>query len=125
VGSRGTGNFSDYSDNIGEGGGTSGSSGGSSGSDRCTTSITATLEESHRCTYFTKYKTVPPPGTPVNLHRSGRVGVETDQGELIGFLPTQYNYLVSCMRNGYSYSVQITSSAMNPLLDIQVEIRPV
>src|SRR5579862_8409467 len=82
--------------------------------DKCDESIDTDLEDVAHSQYYKKRKTVPPKGTPVQLRvtlLSGRLVVdETKTGLAIGNLPTGYNYLVLCMKNGRDYTGSVTVS---------------
>lgn len=121
MGSSGTGRLTDYTQS---GGGTSGQGGGTSGSDKCMESIQEQLEEVALCDYFKNNNNVPPVATTVRVTIENRVAVETTAGELIGYLPTQYNYIVACIHNGYSYSGSIQVSTTDPLPTVLVHLTP-
>jgi hypothetical protein len=83
------------------------------------------LEEVARCDYFTAHHALPPVGTPVAVRTklvSGRIGVETTAGELVGFLPTDYNYLLRCMKQGYTYAGKVASSILKPVPVVRVDL---
>ena len=121
MGSSGTGRLSDYSKNK-TGAGSGGSSGGSSGSDPCENLINEQLEEVARNAYFTKSGSVPPSGTSVSLVFNKRLLVVDSNGVEIGFLPTQFNYLVSCLGAGFSYEGVVEKSATSPVPAVLVSL---
>jgi len=139
MGSTGTGNFTDYSNNLtkqgstssgsgsstSSGGSSASSGGGSSGEDRCEKAFTAVLEEVERCSYYRQNSSLPVNGTAVTVRMQGRIVVETNEGELIGYLPTQYNYLAICIQNGLSYAGIVTSTSNIPISVVKVDIAPV
>jgi hypothetical protein len=125
MGSTGTGHFSDYSNNASKQGRSSGGGGGSSGEDRCNQAFSTTLEEVERCAYYTQNKDVPANCLDVTVRIQGRIGVETTNGVLIGYLPTQYNYLMNCIQEGRSYGGVITSTSSIPIVVVRVDIAPV
>jgi hypothetical protein len=55
----------------------------------------------------------------------GRLSVDTEVGEVIGYLPTQFNYLAGCISSGRSYGGAVTSIATTPLTRVHVDIAPV
>lgn len=137
MGSSGSGRFSDYSKKPGakkrstkggggQGGG--GASGGSSGENQCNKAIgDISLEEVARCEYYQKHKDVPRLGSRVNVRKalvSQRIGVENNKGELLGYLPTAYNYLVGCMEQGYSYTGLVKSALNVRIPRINIDLRP-
>jgi len=124
MGSSGTGHFSDYhssSSNQSD----SSRGGGSSGEDRCDQGFETELEEMERCSYYLQHRSLPESETHVKVRMQGRVGVETTSGELIGYLPTRYNYLAGCIREGRSYAGRIISASNTPILYVLVEIHPI
>jgi hypothetical protein len=140
MGSTGTGRFTDYSNSssnkqstssssgssTSSGGGSSTSSGGgSSGEDRCDQAFETVLEEVERCSYYRQNRSLPANGTEVIVRMQGRIGVETTNSELIGYLPTQYNYLASCIQSGRSYAGLITLTSSTPIVVVRVDIAPV
>ena len=127
MGSTGTGKFTDYSGqtgNEGSGGTAGGGSGGSSGVDNCDQAFAAILEEVERCAYFQQYHTPPPAGTAVVVRLRGRLSVDTESGEVLGYLPTQYNYLAGCMSSGRNYAGSVTATSITPLIRVHVDIAP-
>src|SRR5581483_8310841 len=116
MGSSGTGNLSDYP------GGGRGRQGGRSGSDVCNQPITEQLEEVARSAYFQAHNLVPPVGTAVSVIQQTRITVVTTSGEVIGYLPTRYNYLAGCIADGFSYSGPVQASSNRPLPSVLVEL---
>lgn len=142
MGSSGTGRFRDYpgtpsgssktdkkfggGDN---GGDAEGSGGGSGKQDQCLLVLeNVALEEVARSEYFIAYKILPPAGTAVAVRSSlcgGRIGVETVPAlELVGLLPTEYNYLLRCMKQGYKYSGKVSSARSQPIPVVRVDLEP-
>jgi hypothetical protein len=120
MGSSGTGNLSDYS---GGGSGTGGGGqGGSSGHDRCETSIEEQLEEVAVSPYMTSHGGVPPVGTPVSLKLGKRLEVMDAIGTVIGFLPTQYHYLIQCIGQGFVYDGSVIKSAAGAVPAVLVSL---
>jgi hypothetical protein len=141
MGSSGSGSFSDYSkksggkksgtkrpgSSKGGGGGASGG-GGSSGENNCAKAIgDISLEEVARCEYYQKHSDVPRVSTQVRVRKvlvGQRLGVENNKGELLGYIPTEYNYLVGCLGEGYSYTGLVKSSLNVRVPRINIDLRP-
>lgn len=141
MGSSGTGRFSDYpgtsggSSKIGRGNGSGGSGNGGSGSgnarktDQCLRMIeSVALEEVARSEYFISHKILTSAGTAVTVRSSlvgGRIGIETVPAlELVGLLPTEYNYLLQCMKQGYMYTGKVISTTAKPIPVVRVNLEP-
>lgn len=96
--------------------------------DRCENELTdVKLEEVATSQYYTEHDDVPPAGTPVSLQSElvgGRLAVRNNAGEVIGLLPTRFNYLVACMARDYSYAGQVASSSKGALPRIAVNLAP-
>lgn len=119
MGSTGSGTFSDYSQRPSASGM---ANGGTSGEDRCAKAFNTQLEEVTRCSYFKNNGSVPPAGTELTVEFSQRLTVQTLQGEVLGYLPTKYNFLKPCMDDGYNYEGVVTSSTNTPVASITVDI---
>lgn len=119
MGSTGSGNFSDYSGTKKENQG-NGASGGSSGGDRCRQAFDAGLEDVAQYAYYTNSNTVPPAGTVLSLIHATRIIAIDGNGTEIGALPTKFNYLASCLRDGVQYSGIVTASTIgtNPQVNV-------
>jgi len=138
MGSRNTGKFTDYpgtsngSSKSGRGSGNGsgdGRGGGAADKDQCLRVINnVSLEEVSKAEYFLTHKAFPPVDTAVSVRSNlvgGRIGVETlSEKELIGLLPTDYNYLLQCMKQDYKYSGAILSVKSQPIPVIRVELVP-
>jgi hypothetical protein len=142
MGSSGSGRLTDYSKKAGSkksgtkrsrskkgGGGGASGGGGSSGENACDKAIgDISLEEIARCAYYKKYSDVPRLGTQVIVRPAlveHRIGVENSKGELLGYLPTEYNYLVGCMKAGFSYAGLVKSALNVRTPRINIDLRPV
>lgn len=120
MGSSGSGRFSDYSGRpIASDG-----SGGSSGRDKCLLAFSAILEEVERCEYFRIHRSSPAVGSSVQLLFDVRPLIATEGGVVIGYLPTQYNYLVACLEAGHSYVGFVQRSTTSPLVNVVVDMQP-
>lgn len=83
-------------------------------SEKCDESINTGLEEVAREEYFSNHGGLPPVGTNVRLRAGpikGRLVVETSKKpESLGLIPTSFNYLVLCLKKGYTYEGEVTES---------------
>lgn len=119
MGSEGTGKFSDYSNNAD--GPEGAAKRGSNGEDPCNQQINTLLEEVERSQYYKIHKSLPAINSAIRVVFNKRLGVEIN-GEIVGYLSTEYNYLFTCIKSGSSYAGIITSIANSPLLRVQVQI---
>jgi hypothetical protein len=111
MGSSGSGRISDYPGSSGTGSGTSTGSGGSAGgSDRCAQAIAVALEDIEHCDFYKAGGTVPAPGHQLRIAHKKRIVAETDAGITVGNLPTAYNYLAGCLKDGWTYTGTVTAS---------------
>lgn len=137
MGSRGTGSFTDYPGSQGgrpgkDGGGGSGGSnggGGDSGGDQCAKGVSGvSLEEVANCEYFETHQSAPRVGTQVQVREQlvkRRVAVETVlNGEIVGYMPTKYNYLRACMTDGWQYSGKVAESTSGRNPKVKVNLNP-
>lgn len=127
--SSSSGHFEDYSTSPQRNSGTATGNGGASEDNRCALKLeTVRLEEIEKADYFKRHNGVPKNGIAVKLRTElteGRLTVETTkEEESVGFLPTQFNYLLACLRDGWSYSGQITASTAQPVPKILVTLNP-
>ncbi len=83
------------------------------------------LEDVATSEYYSDYDSVPPKRTRVNLRTNiyeGRLVVEHEnQQKILGNLPTQYNYLINCIKKEF-YSGEIISSGIVPIPYIVVSL---
>ena len=105
MGSSGSGRISDYpgSSSSGAGGGPGGGSGDGGAIDRCSRAFNARLEDVEACAYYQTHGVLPPIGTKVKVVQSKRIQAQTLDGEIIGNLPTTFNYLAACLKDGWTY----------------------
>lgn len=114
MGSTGSGRFGNY--NIGGAdagiaatkGSSSGGIGGGVGEIECPDIIeNIRLEDVATSEYYSVHRSLPAAGTAVQLRNrifDGRLVVEAaDTHEIIGNLPTGYNYLLNCIKRGKRY----------------------
>jgi hypothetical protein len=122
MGSSGTGRLSDYSGKKKQNDGGGGSGGEE---DRCGKAFHASLEEVERCDYFRAQAGPPTQGTVVTVTFDKRPAIVSESGELIGYLPTSFNYLRNCLKRGYAYAGLVSSSRTRPIVSVSVDIAPV
>lgn len=122
MGSSGSGQFGTY--HVGTGGTAPGKGqngmGGSSGELECPVRIEyIRLEDVADSEYYINNCSLPAPGEAVELDRSlykGRLVVSAaSTGEILGNLPTEYNYLINCLISGIGYSGTVISSGTIPV----------
>jgi hypothetical protein len=128
MGSSGSGKFHNYPPSGGKKAGSSGPQGKSPTRDRCAEELSdVQLEEVGRSTFFEAHDGVPKAGTAIVL-RSATVGprlsIDTADGESVGFLPTEYNYLAVCLKKGFSYAGEVTKSSKAPVPGIHINLIP-
>jgi hypothetical protein len=113
MGSTGTGNFGDYK------------TGAQSGT-RCDASLDTDLEDVSTMPYFAATGAVPVPGTAVRLRSTPvnqrLVVEEVPTNQIIGALPTSYNYLLLCIGKGYQYAGTISASGLVPIPSIDIHL---
>jgi hypothetical protein len=137
MGSIGTGKFTDYPGSAGghpgkgqkgKGGGGRGGGGGGGG-DRCDLAIhNLALDEVATSEYFRNHGHAPRTGTQVRVRGKlvgSRIAVETSGAdEVVGYMPTEYNYLRQCMSRGYKYEGNVASSLGGLLPQVTVDLTP-
>lgn len=133
MGSRGTGRFTDYPGTpSGSAKGSRGRGSNSKGKheiDQCEQRlVNVPLEEVARCEYFAAHHGLPSVGTSVSVRPrlvDQRLGVETVNGsEIVGLMPTEYNYLLQCMKQQYTYHGQVKTVRTHPIPVIRVDLEP-
>lgn len=132
MGTTGGGKFKHYDGNRGKSKGSGGKPGGKQGGGKkneCEKAIgDILLEEVANCQYFRSHKNLPPIGSSVNMRKileGSRLAIETDSGEVLGYLPIQYNYLRRCMEQDYKYSGNVISASATPLPSVRIDLGPV
>lgn len=125
MGSSGSGKFGTY--RIGNGGGSGGSgivteNGGNGRPNEieCPSIIeNIRLEDVATSEYYVNHNSLPTSGDSVYLNNTiykGRLVVKTTStDEIIGNLPTQYNFLISCIKNGIHYNGFVVASGVTPI----------
>lgn len=125
MGSSGSGNFSDYPGSARrqpvEGG--AGGGGAAGGAALCDLVINAALEEVERCAFYQAHG-LPAVGVAISVQTGRRITVLVNGTEL-GYLPTTYNYLMTCIEQGYSYQGTISVAMQRPIVRVSVNLVPV
>ena len=121
MGSTGTGHLSDYSDYKHA---QPGVTGGKDTVYICDRAVATSLEDVATSDYLKKYGSVPATGTPVIITVNKRIVAVDDKGNTIGNLPTEYNYLLGCLQEGYQYEGQVTDSYDTPLPSVNIAVTP-
>lgn len=77
------------------------------------------LEDVALSEYYQNNKAVPPVGSEVELDsivNHGRLAVKlSSTEEVLGNMPTEYNYLLTCLQSGMYYSGTVVSSGEIPI----------
>lgn len=123
MGSSGTGRFSDYIP-AEKGNSSNGNTGESSGANKCSKAFTTNLEDVSRCDYFLNNGDVPDAGTEITVDIKTRLVAKTLQGEIVGYLPTKFNYLAGCMDDGFRYLGVVSTSGTIPFAKITIDVHP-
>jgi hypothetical protein len=116
MGSSGTGKFTDYSNSQKGSGGH-----GASGEDPCQVNKTINLEDVERCQFFQAHHELPPANTIVEIVLTKRL-CATLNGEILGYLPTELNFLAGCINSGMRYIGIVSSTSIHPLPRIQITV---
>ncbi len=119
MGSSGSGSLTDYSGSKKPGG-----TGGSSGKDPCRTAFSAKLEEVAQCDFFVTNNTVPAADTVLSIVFEGRIFAVTENGTKVGALPTKFNYLAGCLKEGITYVGIVTDSGLQPFPFVAADFTP-
>ena len=128
MGSTGSGRFGNYHGGNGDmpGGAGNGVGGGSGGTDggageiNCPAKIERIrLEDVATSEYYTNNNSLPASGDDVylntNIFRGRLVVNDITTGDIIGNLPTHYNYLITCLKKGMNYSGVVDLSGERPV----------
>ena len=121
MGSSGTGNFSDY---LNFQGAIKGVTGGVDSEDKCALAFSTLIEDVDTCEYYRKKGTLPSVGTEVYVDFKFRLLVKNNDGLIIGYLPTKYNYLRNCIVKGFTYTGVVSVASSTPINTVVVDITP-
>lgn len=127
MGSSGSGHFSDYpgtkaTEVVGDGGGIAG---GASGFDKCKQAFQVLLEDVGNSDFYSQFNSVPAVGNQLGiLFDKKRIFAVDVNGVKVGALPTSFNYLVTCLKDGVTYVGVVTSSAVSPVPTVDADFAP-
>ncbi len=121
MGSTGAGSLSDYTRFRGA---QKGLTGGEDLINKCDKAVATVVEEVETCEYFVKHGKVPAKGTYVKIALKTRVAALDEQGDVIGYLPTEYNYLLECLNDGYQYEGEVSGSFDIPVPSVYIAVTP-
>ncbi|HAW08360.1 MAG TPA: hypothetical protein DCW42_04210 [Bacteroidetes bacterium] len=125
MGSSGYGRLTDYSEKSKLPKNPTGNEGGSDGNDVCDNSFRAILEDFERSQYFSDHKSTPPKDKDIYVVFEKRLSVKTlQENETIGYLPTQFNYLAACIKDGKNYIGKVVMVTQKPIVIVEVLIQP-
>ena len=121
MGSTGSGRLSDYSR---FGGAVKGVTGGKDLVNKCDRAVATGLEDVSTCDYYKKNGHVPAKGTYVKIALNTRLVAIDENGDVIGYLPTEYNYLLECLTDGYQYEGEVSGSFETPVPSVYIAVTP-
>lgn len=121
MGSTGTGHLSDYTDYKKA---QPGVTGGKDTVYICDRAVATSLEDVATSDFYKKYGKVPVTGIPIIITANKRIVAVDENGITIGNLPTEYNYLLACIQEGYQYEGQVTDSYDTPLPSVNIAVTP-
>lgn len=122
MGSTGTGNFSDYK-NFSRA--IKGITGADDSEDKCALAFSTFIEDVDTCEYYSKKGTLPAVGTEVCIDFKVRLVVKSNDGLIIGYLPTKYNYLRNCIVKDFKYTGVVSNVSSTPINTVIVDITPI
>jgi len=131
MGSSGSGKFGTYRGGNGQttgGVGTESGIGGGTGEIECPSVIeNIRLEDVATSDYYVNHQSLPSHGESVEINKNiykGRLVVTvTSTSEVLGNLPTQYNYLINCIKKGMQYTGTVVASGIIPIPFAVVTLR--
>jgi len=121
MGSSGPGNFSDYSNYPRA---IKGVTGAVDSEDKCALAFSTLIEDVDTCEYYSKKGVLPAVGTEVYVDFKVRLVVKSNDGLIIGYLPTKYNYLRNCIVKGFTYTGVVSVASSTPINTVVVDITP-
>lgn len=122
MGSSGSGSFSDYSDKSNQ---SQSGEGGSSGDDICGQAFSTGIEDIEEYDLFSQNGVIPAIGAALSLAHQGRIIALDANGVSVGALPTKYNYLASCLKDGFNYRGIVTASTTSPNPRLTADFAPI
>lgn len=121
MGSTGSGTLSDYSNFRGA---IQGVTGGKGLVNKCEKAVSTILEDVENCDYYKKNGNVPAKGTYVKVAFKTRIVAVDENDDVIGYLPTEYNYLLECLTDGFQYEGEVSGSFDTPLISVNIAATP-
>ncbi|MBQ0088018.1 MAG: hypothetical protein KBT27_01625 [Prevotellaceae bacterium] len=121
MGSTGSGTLSDYTRFRGA---VKGVTGGEDLVNKCDRAVATVLEDVETCDYYKKNGHVPAKGTSVIIILKTRLVAVDENGDVIGHLPTEYNYLLECLNDGYQYEGEVSGSFDTPVPSVYIAVTP-
>lgn len=121
MGSSGPGNFSDYSNYPRA---IKGVTGAVDSEDKCALAFSTLIEDVDTCEYYSKKGVLPAVGTEVYVDFKVRLVVKSNDGLIIGYLPTKYNYLRNCIVKGFTYTGVVSVASSTTINTVIVDITP-
>lgn len=121
MGSTGSGRLTDYSRFSGA---VKGATGGEDLINKCDRAVATVLEDVETCDYYKKNKRVPTKGTYVKVAMKTRLVALDENGDVIGYIPTEYNYLLECLNDGYQYEGEVSGSFVTPVISVYIAATP-
>lgn len=121
MGSSGSGRLTDYSRFKGA---VKGVTGGEDLINKCDRAVASVLEDVETCDYFKKCGKVPAKGDYVRIDKKMRLVVVDKNDDVIGYLPTEYNYLLECLNDGYQYEGEVSGSFDTPVPSVYIAATP-
>ncbi len=121
MGSTGSGRLSDYTRFRGA---VKGVTGGEDLINKCDRAVATVLEDVETCDYYKKNGHVPAKGTYVKIALQTRLVAVDEKGNVIGHLPTEYNYLLECLNDGYQYEGEVSGSFETPVPSVYIAVTP-
>ena len=121
MGSSGPGNFSDYSNYPRA---IKGVTGAVDSEDKCALAFSTLIEDVDTCEYYSKKGMLPGVGTEVYVDFKVRLVVKSNDGLIIGYLPTKYNYLRNCIVKDFTYTGVVSVASSTPINTVVVDITP-
>lgn len=108
MGSTGSGRFSDYPIEDGA-------------DDKCEKAFKVDLEDIEHCDFFKNHGLVPAIGTILKVAHNKRVVAQTLAGETVGNLPTRFNYVAGCLKEGFKYTGEVRASAEGYIASVSAD----
>lgn len=121
MGSTGSGRLTDYSR---FGGAVKGVTGGEDLINKCDRAVATVLEDVETCDYYMKNGKVPAKGTYIKIALKTRLVALDENGDVIGHLPTEYNYLLECLNSDYQYEGEVSGSFDTPVPSVYIAATP-